>query len=76
MDAVPRDDPAFRERVSAYYDGLRRGLEAAGAEYVPLTTATPLVTALGSWLVARGRGEPGLAVNPAASGLASSGGRS
>mgnify|MGYP001814874601 FL=1 len=64
VDAVPRDDPAFRERVSAYYDGLRRGLEAAGAEYVPLTTATPLVTALGSWLVARGRGEPGIPRKP------------
>ncbi len=61
IDAVPGEDPGFRERVSAYYEGLRWGLEAAGAEYVGLTTDMPLITALGSWLVARGRGEPGIA---------------
>jgi uncharacterized protein (DUF58 family) len=59
IDAVPDADPGFRGRVSAYYEGLRRGLGAAGAEYVPLTTDMPLVPALGSWLVARGRGEAG-----------------
>jgi hypothetical protein len=59
VDAVPDADPGFRERVSAYYGGLRRGLAAAGAEYLPLTTDMSLVPALGSWLVARGRGEAG-----------------
>ncbi len=57
IDAVPSTDSAFRDRVGAYYDGLRRGLEERGAEYVPLTTATPLVTALGGWLMARARRE-------------------
>lgn len=55
VDAVPELDSGFRERVAAYYDRLRRGLEEAGAEYVPLTTSTPLVTALGRWLLARSR---------------------
>jgi uncharacterized protein (DUF58 family) len=58
VDAVPGADPGFRERVDEYYDGLRRGLEERGAEYVPLTTAMPLVTALGGWLMARARREP------------------
>ena len=57
VDAVPGADPGFRARVAAYYDELRRGLEAAGAEYVAVATHTPLVTALGSWLMARARGE-------------------
>lgn len=60
VDAVPAADPGFRERVAAYYAGVRQGVEAAGAEYVPLTTDMPLVTALGAWLVARTRGEAGL----------------
>lgn len=53
IDAVPVVDGGFRARVADYYDRLRRGLEEAGAEYVPMTTDTPLVTALGRWLVAR-----------------------
>lgn len=57
IDAVPGADPGFAARVAAYYDRLRRGLEEAGAEYVPMTIDTPLVTALGQWLVARSRGE-------------------
>ncbi|MEJ2542150.1 MAG: hypothetical protein P8188_19670, partial [Gemmatimonadota bacterium] len=59
IDAVPEADPEFRERVSDYYEGLRRGLETAGAEYVAMTTDLPLVPALGSWLLGRTRGEPG-----------------
>jgi len=55
--AVPGRDPGFRSRVEAYYTGLRRGLEERGAEYVPLTTDQPLVTALGGWLMARAQGE-------------------
>lgn len=55
VDAVPGMDADFRARVARYYDRLRRGLEEAGAEYVPMTTDTPLVTALGRWLVGRGR---------------------
>jgi len=56
IDAVPAMDVGFRSRVAAYYDRLRLGIEEAGAEYVPMTTDTPLVTALGRWLAARGRG--------------------
>lgn len=48
--SVPAEDPGFRARVAAYYDRLRRGLEERGAEYVPLTTDQPLVSALGGWL--------------------------
>lgn len=55
IDAVPALDPGFRARVAAYYDNLRRGLEEVGAEYVAMTNATPLVSALGRWLVARAR---------------------
>ena len=58
VDAVPGLDARFRDRVDAHYDRLRRGLAEAGAEYVPMTTDTPLVTALGLWLVARRRREP------------------
>ena len=58
IDAVPGADAGFRARVAAYYEGLRRGLEERGAEYVPLTTTTPLVTALGGWLMTRARKEP------------------
>jgi uncharacterized protein (DUF58 family) len=55
IDAVPRMDAGFRSRVTAYYNGLRQGLEEVGAEYVPMTTDMPLVTALGQWLAGRGR---------------------
>jgi uncharacterized protein (DUF58 family) len=57
VDAVPGMDEGFQQRVAAYYERLRRGLEESGAEYVPMTTDTPLVTALGQWLVSRGRGD-------------------
>lgn len=57
VDAVPGRDPGFRERVGAYFAELQRGLEERGAEYVPLTTDMPLVTALGGWLMARARRE-------------------
>jgi uncharacterized protein (DUF58 family) len=57
VDAVPGKDPGFRGRVAEYYDRLQRGLEEQGAEYVPLTTDMPLVTALGGWLMARARRE-------------------
>jgi uncharacterized protein (DUF58 family) len=57
VDAAPASDPGFRARVSSYYDHIRQGLEERGAEYVPLTTTTPLVTALGGWLMARARRE-------------------
>jgi uncharacterized protein (DUF58 family) len=67
IDAVPAVDAGFRARVAAYYDGLRRGLEEVGAEYVPMTTDTSLVTAMGRWLVARGRkGNGGGAASDAA----------
>jgi uncharacterized protein (DUF58 family) len=55
--AVPGLDEGFRRRVDAYYAGLKRGLEEQGAEYVPLTTDQPLVTALGGWLMSRARQE-------------------
>lgn len=55
--AVPGKDAGFRQRVGAYYEGLRRGLEERGAEYVAITTDQPLVTALGGWLMARARRE-------------------
>ena len=51
--AAPGSDPDFRRRVADYYDELRRGLEERGAEYVPLTTDRPLVSAIGGWLLAR-----------------------
>ncbi len=51
--AVPANDPGFRERVAAYYEGLRQGLEERGAEYVPITTDQPLLTALNGWLMSR-----------------------
>jgi uncharacterized protein (DUF58 family) len=57
VDAVPGKDPGFRERVSAYFTDLQHGLEERGAEYVPLTTDMPLVSALGGWLIARARRE-------------------
>jgi uncharacterized protein (DUF58 family) len=57
IDAMPSADPGFAERVDRYYEGLRTGLEERGAEYVPLLTTTPLVTALSSWLTARSRRE-------------------
>jgi len=57
VDAVPGKDPGFRGRVAEYYDRLQRGLEEQGAEYLPLTTDMPLVTALGGWLMARARRE-------------------
>lgn len=59
-DVVPAAlaaESAFSRRVEAYYESIRRGLEERGAEYVPLTTDQPLVTALGAWLVGRARGE-------------------
>ena len=58
IDAMPSADPGFAERVDRYYESLRTGLEEQGAEYVPLLTTTPLVTALRNWLTARNRGEP------------------
>ncbi len=54
--AAPSSDSGFRDRVAAYYDELRRGLVERGAEYVPLTTDQPLVTALSGWLLARTQG--------------------
>ena len=56
--AVPAQDPAFAERVEAYYARLRRGLEERRAEYVPLITDQPLLSELGPWLLARARHEP------------------
>jgi len=55
--AVPARDPGFNRRVNAYYEGLRRGVEERGGEYVALTTDQPLITALGGWLMARARKE-------------------
>lgn len=57
--AAPDTDSGFRERVAGYYEALRHGLVERGAEYVPFTTDQPLVSALGSWLLSRSRGEPG-----------------
>ncbi len=57
ISAAPGADPTFRERVSAYYDELREGLEEGGAEYAPFTTDQPLVSAIGGWLMARARRE-------------------
>jgi uncharacterized protein (DUF58 family) len=57
VDAAPGRDPGFRARVGAYFADLQRGLEECGAEYVPLTTDMPLVSALGGWLTARARRE-------------------
>ena len=56
VDAVPAEDAGFAARVAGYFDDLRRGLEEQGAEFVPLVTSTPLVTALSTWLAARRRG--------------------
>ena len=58
VSADPGSDPAFRERVAAYYDELRLGLVERGAEYVPLTTDQPLLSAIGGWLMARAQNEP------------------
>lgn len=57
IPSAPVHDPGFRDRVGRYYDTLRRGLEERGAEYVPLLTTTPLVSAIGGWLIARARRE-------------------
>ena len=51
----PDTDAGFRDRVAAYYQQLRLGLEERGAEYVPLTTDQPLLTAIGGWLRQRNR---------------------
>jgi uncharacterized protein (DUF58 family) len=55
--AVPDRDDGFQARVSAYYSRIQVGLEERGAEYLPITTDQPLVTALGAWLMARARRE-------------------
>lgn len=57
IPAAPEAGSAFSRRVAAYYETLRAGIEEAGAEYVALTTAQPLVPALGQWLRARSHGE-------------------
>jgi uncharacterized protein (DUF58 family) len=57
VDAVPGTDAGFRARVAAYYDMIRTGIEERGGEYVGLTTTTPLVSAIGEWLMARARRE-------------------
>ena len=57
--SAPAEDPGFASRVAAYYEGLRRGLEERGAEYVPLTTDQPLLPALGAWLRPRSLAGPG-----------------
>jgi len=57
VDAAPSEDAGFRGRVDEYFDGIRRGIEERGGEYVPITTSMPLVTAIGGWLMARARRE-------------------
>ncbi|MGI9628992.1 MAG: DUF58 domain-containing protein [Longimicrobiales bacterium] len=49
----PSRDPCFREKVAAYYRRLGRRLEEQGAEFVPLRTDMPVVTALRRWLTER-----------------------
>lgn len=51
--AAPGDDPQFRARVAAWYDGLAAGFHEQGAELVPLTTDAPIGHALRSWLALR-----------------------
>lgn len=51
--AAPGDDPQFRMRVAAWYDGLAAGFHERGAELVPLTTDAPIGHALRSWLALR-----------------------
>ncbi|HEX8360700.1 MAG TPA: hypothetical protein VF613_11345, partial [Longimicrobium sp.] len=53
--AAPRDDAGYTARVSAYYQGIADRLRERGVEYVPLTTAQPVETALASWVARRRR---------------------
>jgi uncharacterized protein (DUF58 family) len=46
-------NPGFAARVSDYYARLARELRQRGAEYVALSTATPVESALREWLAAR-----------------------
>jgi uncharacterized protein (DUF58 family) len=51
--AAPAADGGYAGRVATYYDELARRLRERGIEYVPLSTADPLETALREWLAAR-----------------------
>lgn len=53
MPATPAADAGYRDRVDAYYHSLASRFREQGTEYVPLTTAQPVETALGLWLRAR-----------------------
>jgi uncharacterized protein (DUF58 family) len=53
--AAPGDDAGYASRVTEYYRGIADRLRERGVEYVPLTTAEPVESALAAW-VARRRG--------------------
>lgn len=53
VPASPASDPAFGARVADYYARLALELRRRGAEYVALSTATPVESALREWLAAR-----------------------
>ncbi len=53
VPAAPAADPGYAPRVAAYYAALVERMAEKGIEYVPLSTALPVETALVGWL--RGR---------------------
>ena len=53
--AVPGEDAGYARRVASYYARIADRLRERGVEYVALTTAQPVETALAAW-VARRRG--------------------
>lgn len=55
IPAAPSTDPGYAARVAEYYAALAASLRGQGVEYVPLSTADPVETALLAWLGARAR---------------------
>lgn len=51
--STPGQDEGFRHRVEAYYEGLRKGLEEHGAEFIRLATHESPIASLGTWLRSR-----------------------
>ena len=53
VPAVPGSDAGYARRVADYYRSIADRLRERGVEYVPLTTAQPVESALAAWVAAR-----------------------
>jgi uncharacterized protein (DUF58 family) len=53
VPAVPGEDGGYPRRVAAYYASIANRLRERGVEYVPLTTAQPVESALAAWVAGR-----------------------